>query len=108
ITPAVLAEVVPGDKSYKTFEESNYQYIYSKDHEAFMPEVMYWNEWYKKEYQKSYAWEFDQEAALILTSGQNQIANGFATVIPHLKTVFYPSGVLLRDEFAVSSWFKVL
>lgn len=104
----VSAQVVPGDKPYQSLEDQGYNYIYSEDHAPFLPIVVQWNKWFTELYQKSYQWEFQQEAALILASGRNQVANGFATVIPHLKTQFYPSGFLLQDEFGVNSWFKVL
>lgn len=102
------AELVPGDKTYYIQQDDHYRYIFSEDHAALMPVILQWNLWFLQKYQESFQWKFDEKAQLIIASGNNQIANGYATVIPMLKTVFYPAGVLVQDDFAISSWFKVL
>lgn len=103
-----LAYTVAGDKEYKVATTPYYRFILQQSESQHLPQVIEFNRWLNLKYETLYGWTFDERANLVLLSDRNQVANGFATVIPNLLTVFYPSGFLLQDEFASSSWFETL
>lgn len=101
------AEIVSGDKTYTLFEDGGYQYILTDEHRYILPELVHFNHFFLKEYQRSFNWKFDEKASLIIASMQNQITNGYATPAPNLMTVFYPTGGN-SDSFASLSWVHML
>ena len=102
------AEIVSGDKPYFLIQDGGYQFILTDEHRYILPELIHFNHFFLKEYQRSFDWKFDEKASLILASMQNQITNGYATVIPNLMTVFYPTGGDFMDEGAFNSWIHML
>ena len=103
-----FAFLVPGDNEYRVLKTPQYRFVMQEDFEIHLPQILEFNQWINQKFEQQYGWTFDERAHLILLSERNQIANGFATVIPNLLTAFYPSGFLLQDEFASSSWFETL
>ncbi len=55
-------------------------------------------------YEKEYDWGLDEKLSLVWASHYNQLANGFATVVPNNISVFYPGGASLADQFAIDDW----
>lgn len=100
--------VVPGDDPYWTQELGSIQVIYPAEHLGAMPELVHYLTYFKDKYEKSYNWVLDEKLKLILTSSRNQIANGFATVVPFLETVHFPTGSELLDQFAEDSFLLAL
>lgn len=100
--------VVPNDSDYFVFQKDNLYLVAPEAYMPYLPQTFeYMNEFVQR-YTKSFNWTLDEKLYLVLASGNNQVANGFATVTPNLMTVFYPSGQLMLEEFAMYSWFLAL
>ncbi|OFZ12033.1 MAG: hypothetical protein A2Z20_07300, partial [Bdellovibrionales bacterium RBG_16_40_8] len=82
--------------------------VYTKEQRSLLPELQKYNNTLRDLYEKDFRWQFDEKATLILASPQNQIANGYATIIPRLHTLFYGAGPELIDAFSANSWLYVL
>jgi hypothetical protein len=100
--------VVPSDIDYWTQDLGQVQYIYPADQSTHLPELIHYTEFFTDKYRKSYKWTLDEKLKLILASGRNQIANGFATPQPFLQSAHYPSGAELLDFFAQDSFMLAL
>lgn len=96
--------LVPSDTDYKILEGKPYSFIYHPQYKSFVPDLIKANEAFRKLYEEEYRWILDEKAHLILASPQNQILNGFATVLPSLKTTLYVGGGHSSDIFASRSW----
>lgn len=107
-TSGTATVTVPNDVEYSILKDSDYAYILSEDSYQFLGHLKAYNEFVKQIYEREFVWKFNQRADLILTSGHNQIGNGYATVIPNLKTVFFDGGSLYLDIFASKSWLNTL
>lgn len=94
----------PGDGPYWTLRRARTLYIYDEKSREFIESLAAYEQSFRLLYDKSYGWELDEEADLILASPRQQIANAYATVFPNIKTVWFPSGVGMLDEMAESSW----
>ncbi|MCB0351203.1 MAG: hypothetical protein KDD38_08470, partial [Bdellovibrionales bacterium] len=105
---AQMRFLVPNDQDYFVNDEGSYRYIYTASERALLPELIKYNQLFKNIYEKEYNWVFDEQATLVLASTHNQIANGFATPLPRLLTVYYSGGAEIIDEFSVGSWLYTL
>ena len=100
--------VVPADSDYFVYQKDNLKLVAPEQYTPYLPQTFeYMNEFVRR-YTKSFNWTLDEPLYLVLASGNNQTANGFATVTPNLMTVFYPSGQLMLEDFAMYSWFLAL
>ncbi len=100
--------VVPSDTDYFSFKTACCRIVYSKDHQE-AAEILNGNvDELVKYYQQSFGFEFDEELQIVLASGRNQLANGYATVIPLNMTTFYDGGEADVDYFARVSRLKSL
>ena len=100
--------VVPADSDYFVYQKDNIHLVAPEEYTPYLPQTFeYMNEFVRR-YTKSFNWTLDEPLYLVLASGNNQVANGFATVTPNLMTVFYPSGQLMLEDFAMYSWFLAL
>jgi len=105
---AIASDVVSGDKEYFETKSGQYSYIYPEEYRKLLTPLLELQAQIEKEYQASFKWSLDEEMALVLASDQNQIANGFASNFPSLRTVFYGGGAGFLDYFATSSWLRTL
>lgn len=105
---ATAQVVVPSDNDYFTQDLGGVQYIYPADQSLFLPELVYYTEFFSAKYQSSFKWVLDEKLKVILASERNQIANGFATPQPFLETAHYPSGTEILDFFAQDSFMLAL
>lgn len=99
---------LPGDVPYYRLRDSNTLYIYDSNAREFIDQLAAYNQAMRAMYDKSYGWNLDEEMDLILLSPRQQVTNAYATVMPNLKTVWYPSGVAALEEMAESSWLLTL
>lgn len=100
--------VTPSDMDYFVYQKNGIHLVAPEEYSPYLPQTFeYMNEFVRR-YEKSFNWKLDEKIYLVLASPNNQIANGFATVTPNLMTVFYPSGALELDDFALYSWFLAL
>ncbi len=106
--PVFANDTVSGDKDYYKHDNGQYSYIYPKEYRELIQPLVNLQEIIEQEYQASFAWQLDEKMSLVLASDQNQIANGFATNFPSLRTVFYGGGAGFLDYFASSSWLNTL
>ena len=106
--PLHASVVVPGDVPYSSVEQGQTLYIFSDNTREFINQLAAYNEAIRRRYDKSYSWRLDQRMDLILTSPRQQVANAYATIIPNVKTVWYPSGAAMLEEMAESSWLLTL
>lgn len=105
---AQMRFLMPNDQNYYVHEDDSYRFIYTDNQRALVHELKKYNSLFKQIYQKEFNWILDEKATLILASSHNQIANGFATIIPRLHTAYYSGGAEIIDEFAVNSWLYTL
>lgn len=102
------AFTVSSDDQYYVYDDGSYRFIYSDEYRPFLKALMANNSTLKAFYEKDFGWKLDEKPYLILASPRNQIANGFATTLPTLHTVFYGGGAESVDEFAAASWVNTL
>ncbi|MEK6555608.1 MAG: hypothetical protein AABZ31_10235, partial [Bdellovibrionota bacterium] len=107
-TSASYAFTVSADDDYFISSADDYDFIFAENFRPYLKALQEQNRELKATYEKDFAWKLDEKAALILTSQRNQISNGFATLFPNLHTVFYGGGTELVDDFAATSWARVL
>lgn len=108
LTTNLHAIVSTNDDPYNVYEKDNYEYIFPDEYKNLLPWVIQFNDLIKKQYISEFSWTLDSKTTMILTSSRNQIANGFATVIPFNLTVFYGGGASMIDLFAEKSWLEGL
>lgn len=99
---------MPNDKKYYVLKTGTYTYIFTSEYKPLLPDFIHYNEYFEKEYRASFDWHLDERVSLILASTNNQTPNGYASPMPNLHSVFYPSGSLLQDRFAAPSWLYIL
>lgn len=100
--------LLPGDGPYAKFREGDSRYIFEERAQKFIHDLVAYNKAIHQMYQKSYGWTLDEDSDVVLTSAAQQIPNAYATVIPNVKTVWFPSGALMLEEMAQSSWLLAL
>lgn len=109
LSTATQATVVqPNDGPYLQYRAPRTLYIYDENTREIIDEARAYNEAVRDFYDKSFNWKLDEEEDLIFTSKNQQIGNAYATVSPNLKTVWYPSGALMLEGAAASSWMTLL
>lgn len=99
---------LPEDVSYRSVQVDRTRYTFEDRAQNFLHELIAYDRALRLIYEKSFGWRLDETQELILLSPRQQIANGYATVWPHIKTVWYPSGSLMLEEMALSSWLLTL
>lgn len=107
-TSAQASVLLPAAEDYYILNIDNYSYILPEEFKVHLPELVGHNRYFTQLYQENFHWRLDERASLILTSNRHQIANGYATVMPNLKTVFYPGGSGSLDRFGTNSWIYTL
>lgn len=100
--------VQPNDGPYFQYRAPRTLYIYDENTREVIDEARAYNEAVREFYDRSFGWKLDEEEDLIFTSKNQQIGNAYATVSPNLKTVWYPSGSLMLESAAASSWLTLL
>lgn len=106
--PAGSSVVQPDDGPYSRLPSENIQLIYDSSVRDLVPQIMAYMQTIRKLYDASFAWRLDEREDLILTSPRQQVANAYATVIPNIKTVWFPSGPIMLEQMAEPSWFLTL
>ncbi len=99
---------LPGDVPYYRLRHGETLYIYDSTAREFIDQLAAYNQAMRAMYDKSFGWQLDEEMDLILLSPRQQITNAYATVVPNIKTVWFPSGVAALEEMAESSWLLTL
>jgi hypothetical protein len=99
---------VPGDDPYWTRSRGAVQYIYPREFESHIPMLSRYMDYFNQKYGESFAWVHHEPIKVGLLSSRNQIAKGFATVIPMLETIHFSAGFNLLDQFAESSFLVAL
>ncbi len=96
--------VLPGDGPYYRLQRQNTQYIYDKDGREIVNQLEAYHDVFRKMYDQSFAWKLDERQDLILTSYKQQVTNAYATIVPNIKSVWFPSGGGFLEDSASSSW----
>ena len=100
--------VVPHDKEYYKYEDSNVEIIYTEDNLPFAKHTASIEESLHDDYRDFYNWELDETLYVGLISSHNQIANGFSTQWPNNRQINYVGGTQLIDYFTTTSWLDTL
>jgi hypothetical protein len=108
IFPLHASVVQPGDEPYQQLRRDETLYIYTPVAKDFVEDLAGYNRAFRQMYDQSFGWKLDEEEDLVLTSPRQQIANAYATVIPNVKTVWYPGGAGMLEQMAESSWLLTL
>lgn len=96
--------VLPGDGPYYRLKRESTQYIYDQDGREIANQLEAYHEVFRRMYDQSFGWKLDERQDLILTSHRQQVTNAYATIIPNIKSVWYPSGGGFLEDSASSSW----
>lgn len=99
---------LPGDVPYYRLRRGQTLYLYDANSREFIDQLAAYNQAIRAMYDKSFGWTLDEEMDLILLSPHQQVTNAYATVVPNIKTVWFPSGVAALEEMAASSWLLTL
>ncbi|MGE3681826.1 MAG: hypothetical protein AB7G93_08880 [Bdellovibrionales bacterium] len=105
---AVASLTLPDDRPYLRYRKGRTLYIFDESARDVIPQLAAYNEALRAVYDRSFAWKLDEEQDLILLSPAQQIPNAYATVVPDIKTAWYPSGAEHLEKFAVPSWMFLL
>jgi len=111
IVPSTLSTgtaVVPNDKEYYKYKESNVEIIYTKENLPFAKHSAGIEDSLHKDYEEFYSWELDETLYVGLISSHNQIANGFSSQYPNNRQINYLGGTQMVDYFSVTSWLDTL
>src|SRR5207248_13478 len=100
--------VQPGDGPYYRLQSPQILFVYDPTAREVLPQIAAYMQAVRNSYDQSFAWKLDERQDLILTSPAQQIANAYATVIPNLKSVWFPSGAASLEQMAESSWVLTL
>lgn len=100
--------VMPNDGPYYRLRRGTTLYVYDESTREMIDQLIAYNQTIRAMYDQSFGWKLDEEMDLILTSPKQQIANAYATVIPNIKTVWFPSGAAMMEEMSDSSWMLTL
>ena len=98
----------PDDGPYRRLRFGRTLYVYHAGARDVIPDLAAYTQAYRDLYDHSFGWKLDEEQSLILLSPHTQVANGFATMQPNLKTAWYGSGPDLMESAAASSWLQLL
>lgn len=105
----VFASVVlPGDGPYYRLNRDHTQYIYDPEAREIVHHLDSYHGVFRKMYDQSFGWRLDERQDLILLSSRQQVTNAYATIIPNIKSVWYPSGGAFLEDSAASSWALIL
>lgn len=99
---------MPDDGPYYRLRREGTLYVYDESTREIIDQLIAYNQAIRAQYDQSFGWKLDEEMDLILTSPKQQIANAYATVIPNIKTVWFPSGAAMMEEMSDSSWMLTL
>lgn len=99
---------MPGDGPYRRLMREQTQYTFESADSEAIPQIGAYHDVFRRMYDQSFGWHLDERQDLILTSPRQQIANAYATIIPNIKSVWYPSGGEFLDMSAASSWSLLL
>lgn len=100
--------LVSGDTDYFITEVGPYRFIYPAEYRPLIASLRNYNQMFKNFYEKEFNWQLDEKETIILASSQNQMANGFATILPRLHTTFYNGAGEIVDEMSAHSWLYTL
>ena len=100
--------VLPGDGPYYRFRKGETQYIYDNDGREVVDQLAAYHEAFRRMYDQSYGWKLDERQDLVLAGFKQQVANAYATFVPNIKSVWYPSGAGFLEDSATSSWLLTL
>lgn len=100
--------LVNGDTDYFSVDVGDFRLIYSREYRPLVASFHNYNRVFKAIYEKEFNWFLDEKETIVFASPQNQIANGFATILPRLHTVFYSGTGDIIDELSVQSWLYTL
>ncbi len=95
---------VPSDEPYYRLLRDHTLYIYSEGSRDSIEQLAAYRQSLRPQYEQSFDWRLDERDDLVFTSHRQQIANGYATFSPNLKSVWFPSGGALLESMAQSSW----
>lgn len=101
---APASVVMPDDGPYYRLRRDRNLYIYDDSSRESLEQIAAYMRVVRLGYDQSFNWKLDEEADLVLTSPAQQITNAYATVVPNIKSVWYPSGGDAIDSMAAGSW----
>lgn len=104
VTGATASLVQPGDGPYYRSPQERILYIYDQEGRESATPLSGYMRRIRDEYDRSFGWQLDEQEDLILASPNQQVANAFATVVPNIKSFWFPSGAGALEEMAGSSW----
>lgn len=100
--------LVASDEEYYVFETNRFEYILSKENFNLLPKLIFYGDELANIYESEFNWTLDEKPRLVIASDRNQVANGFATFSPNLRTVFYSGGSPFVEQFSGRSWLESL
>ncbi|MFN8370727.1 MAG: hypothetical protein U0T83_08920 [Bacteriovoracaceae bacterium] len=105
---AKAAVLVSSDQDYYSYKSGNFNYIFPKEYESLIPKIIQQHDVILEEYVNSYQQELPENMPLIIASKNQQVANGFVTIVPNTFSTFYGGGASILDTFASRSWLYAL
>jgi hypothetical protein len=102
------AFIVPGDLDYLYYPDEKQSVIFDLNSTTQASDYYKSSLHLHNEYEHSFGFNLTQTSFTALSSHQNQITNGFATLYPFLLTAFYSGGAAQMDYFGSASWMDTL
>ena len=100
--------VVPHDVPYYKAQVRNTELIFTEQNRPFAEHAAGIEQHLQPAYEASFGYRMDSPLYVGLISGNNQIANGFATQFPHNRQINYVGGAAAVDYFSTTSWLDTL
>ncbi len=107
-TIAIGSVLLPNDGPYYRWHHGHTMYIFDKEGREAVAQLATYHRVFRRMYDRSYGWKLDERQDLILASSRHQITNAYATILPNLKSVWFPAGAPFLEESASSSWLLTL
>lgn len=104
MVPSAFGAVVMPGETYHQRRSDRSLYIFDEANREAAKQLQAYDSWLHGRYEKTFGWKLDERFDLVLASPRQQIGNGYATILPNIKTVWFPSGALMLESMATSSW----
>ena len=95
-------------QKYLWTKKGPHTYIFAEEYKPLIPSFMEYHAQLAKQYEKEFRWKLDDQAYILWVSPWQQIANGYATSVDHVHSVFFSGGVSITERFASPSWVYTL
>ena len=95
-------------QKYLWTQKGLHTYIFAEEYQTLIPRFIKYHEKLEKIYEKEFRWKLDDQTYIVWISPWQQVANGYASSIDYVHSVFFSGGISITERFASPSWVYTL